>query len=44
MDKAGNHQLDVHHNIFLTRLSTDGTPISDVAAAKEGTTTKLSSL
>ena len=36
MDKAGNHQMDIHHNIFLSRLSAEGTPVADASAQKEG--------
>jgi len=35
MDKAGNHQLDVHHNLFLTRLQPDGNPVPHAVAQKE---------
>lgn len=33
MDKTGDHQLNIHDNIFTTRVSRDGTPIAD--AVKE---------
>jgi len=30
MDKAGNHQLNIHHDVFTTRLDTHGIPVNDV--------------
>jgi len=27
IDKAGNHQLDVHHDVYTTRLNSNGTPV-----------------
>ncbi len=29
MDKSGNHHLNVHDNVFLTRLSEDGEPLAN---------------
>lgn len=30
MDAAGEHQLDVAHNVFKKRLNKDGTPVAVV--------------
>lgn len=29
MDKAGNHQLNIHHDVMTTRLNQSGHPVDD---------------
>jgi len=35
MDKTGNNQLNIHHNIFTTRLSPNGSVINEHSAERE---------
>jgi hypothetical protein len=35
MDKTGNHQLNIHHNILTVRIDKDGNPISNHKGEKE---------
>jgi hypothetical protein len=41
MDLSGEHQVDVHHNVYKTRMDINGKVLSDKEQSSIGTITSL---